>query len=169
VTRPALPPGVWALGLVSLLTDLSTELIHVLLPVYLVVVLGASALELGLIEGAAEATASVVKVFSGWFSDRLGRRKPLTLFGYAIAMVTKPIFPLAGSVGWFAAARCLDRVGKGIRGAPRDALIADLTPPERRGAAFGLRQSLDTTGAFLAPILAIALMWTSGDDFRLVF
>lgn len=169
MSRPALPPGIWALGAVSLLTDLSTELIHVLLPVYLVVVLGASALQLGLIEGAAEATASIVKVFSGWLSDRLGRRKPLTLFGYAVAMLTKPIFPLAGSVGWFAAARCLDRVGKGIRGAPRDALIADLTPAAQRGAAFGLRQSLDTTGAFLAPILAIVLMWASGDDYRLVF
>ena len=165
----ALPRGVWALGLVSLLMDLSSEMIHSLLPVFLVTVLGAGALSVGIIEGIAEATSSIVKLFSGTLSDRLGRRKPLALLGYGMAAVTKPLFPLASSVSMVLAARFVDRVGKGIRGAPRDALVADLTPPEQRGAAYGLRQALDTVGAVLGPVAAMALMALTSDDFRLVF
>ena len=165
----AMPRTVVALGLVSLFMDTSSEIIHSLLPVFLVTVIGASALSVGLIEGAAEATTSIVKVFSGVISDWTGRRKILVLAGYGLAALTKPLFPLAGGVGLVFAARFVDRVGKGIRGAPRDALIADVTPPALRGAAFGLRQSLDTVGAFLGPLLAIVLMAASGDDFRLVF
>lgn len=164
-----LPHGVWALGLVSLLMDLSSEMIHSLLPVFLVTVLGAGALSVGIVEGVAEATSSIVKLFSGTLSDRLGRRKPLVLLGYGMAALTKPLFPLAGSVAMVLAARFVDRVGKGIRGAPRDALIADLTPPDQRGAAYGLRQALDTVGAVLGPLAAMALMALSADDFRLVF
>ncbi|MBW8268904.1 MFS transporter [Caldovatus aquaticus] len=164
-----IPRGVWALGFVSLLMDVSSEMIHALLPVYLVVALGTSTLAVGVIEGIAEATAAVTKVFSGALSDRLGKRKLLAAAGYGMAALTKPVFPLAGTVGWLVAARFVDRVGKGIRGAPRDALVADLTPPALRGAAFGLRQSLDTVGAFLGPLLAIGLMWATGDDFTLVF
>ena len=167
--RSAIPLGVWALGGVSLLMDVSSEMIHALLPIYLVAVMGASMEAVGVIEGVAEATASIVKVFSGALSDRLGRRKWLTAFGYGLAAFTKPIFPLAGSLGWVAAARFLDRVGKGIRGAPRDALIADITPPELRGASFGLRQTLDTVGAFVGPLIAIALMAATGGAFRVVF
>ena len=168
-SRPRLPPGIWALGFVSLLMDVSSEMIHALLPVYLVTVLGASMLSVGLIEGVAEATAAITKVFSGVLSDRLGRRKLLAAIGYGLAAFTKPVFPLAGSVGWVVAARFVDRIGKGIRGAPRDALIADLAPPALRGAAFGLRQSLDVAGAFIGPLLAIALMWLTADDMRMVF
>ncbi|WP_247878266.1 MFS transporter [Azospirillum sp. TSO22-1] len=167
--RKPLPRGVWALGLVSLLMDLSSEMIHSLLPVFLVSVLGASALSVGIIEGIAEATSSIVKLFSGTLSDRIGRRKPLALLGYGMAAVTKPLFPLASSVSMVLAARFVDRVGKGIRGAPRDALVADLTPPEQRGAAYGLRQALDTVGAVLGPLAAMALMALSSDDVRLVF
>jgi len=167
--RSAIPVGVWALGGVSLLMDVSSEMIHALLPIYLVAVMGASMEAIGVIEGVAEATASIVKVFSGALSDRLGRRKLLTGLGYGLAAITKPIFPLAGSLGWVAAARFLDRVGKGIRGAPRDALIADITPPELRGAAFGLRQALDTVGAFVGPLIAIALMAATGGAFHVVF
>ena len=167
--RSAIPIGVWALGSVSLLMDTSSEMIHALLPIYLVAVMGASMEAVGVIEGIAEATASIVKVFSGALSDRLGRRKLLTGLGYGLAAITKPIFPLAGSLGWVAAARFLDRVGKGIRGAPRDALIADITPPELRGAAFGLRQALDTVGAFVGPLIAIALMAATGGAFHVVF
>ena len=158
-----------ALGLVSLFMDLSSEMIHSLLPVFLVTVLGASALSVGLIEGIAEATASVAKVFSGVFSDWIGRRKPLVLLGYGLAALTKPLFPLATGIGAVLTARFLDRIGKGIRGAPRDALIADITPPEIRGAAYGLRQSMDTVGAFAGPLLAIVLMAATGDNFRVVF
>lgn len=165
----ALPRGVWALGLVSLLMDLSSEMIHSVLPVFLVTVLGAGALSVGIIEGIAEATSSIVKLFSGTLSDRLGRRKPLALLGYGLAALTKPLFPLAGSVSMVLAARFVDRVGKGIRGAPRDALVADLTPSEQRGAAYGLRQALDTVGAVLGPLAAMALMALTSDDFRLVF
>ena len=168
-TRPALPRAIWLLGFVSLLMDVSSEMIHALLPVYMVGVLGASTLAVGAIEGVAEATASISKVFSGALSDRMGRRKPLAVLGYSLAAFTKPVFPLAGSLGWIVAARFVDRVGKGIRGAPRDALVADLTEPALRGAAFGLRQSLDTVGAFAGPLLAIALMAASGDNFTLVF
>src|SRR6266581_4737129 len=154
-----IPGSVWALGLVSLFMDLSSEMIHALLPLYLVTVLGASTLTVGFIEGVAEATASITKVFSGALSDYLGKRKLLAALGYGLAAVTKPVFPLASSIAWVIAARFVDRIGKGIRGAPRDALIADLTPANLRGASFGLRQSLDTIGAFVGPLLAIALMW----------
>ncbi len=164
-----LPAGIWALGFVSLLMDVSSEMIHALLPVYLVVGLGTTALTVGIIEGIAEATAAITKVFSGALSDRIGRRKELAAFGYGLAALTKPIFPLAPSIGWLVAARFIDRVGKGIRGAPRDALVADIAPPELRGAAFGLRQSLDTAGAFIGPLLAIGLMWLFADDFASVF
>ena len=164
-----IPGGVWALGIVSLLMDLSSEMIHALLPLYLVTVMGASALTVGLIEGVAEATGLIVKVFSGALSDRLGKRKFLAAAGYGLAAFTKPVFPLAPSVGWLFAARFVDRIGKGIRGAPRDALIADITPPHLRGASFGLRQSLDTVGAFVGPLVAIVLMSLTGDNFTLVF
>jgi MFS family permease len=149
---------VWALGAVSLLMDLSSELIHALLPLYLAVGFGVSMLTIGLIEGVAEATALIVRIFSGALSDWLGRRKLLVAIGYGLAAFTKPIFPLAATIEWLFAARLIDRIGKGIRGAPRDALIADLSPPGVRGASFGLRQSLDTVGSFLGPLLAIGLM-----------
>lgn len=164
-----LPAGIWALGFVSMLMDVSSEMIHALLPVYLTVGLGATALAVGVIEGIAEATAAITKVFSGALSDRIGRRKELAAIGYGLAAVTKPVFPLAPSIGWLIAARFIDRVGKGIRGAPRDALVADLAPEGRRGAAFGLRQSLDTLGAFIGPLLAIVLMWAFANDFQSVF
>ena len=169
VRRTALPAGVWALGLVSLFMDVSSEMIHALLPVFVVGTLGASALWLGVIEGAAEATACIVKVFSGALSDRWGKRKSLALLGYGLAAVTKPLFPLAGSAATVFAARCIDRIGKGIRGAPRDALVADYTTPEQRGAAYGLRQSLDTVGAFVGPLLAIGLLVLLANDVRAVF
>jgi MFS family permease len=164
-----IPRGVWALGLVSMFMDISSEMIHALLPVYLVAVLGTSALTVGFIEGIAEATASITKIFSGALSDWLGKRKLLATIGYGLAAFTKPIFPLATSVSWLVAARLIDRIGKGIRGAPRDALVADIAPPELRGASFGLRQSLDTVGAFLGPLAAIGLMAASSDNFELVF
>ncbi|OAF02940.1 MFS transporter [Bradyrhizobium centrolobii] len=163
------PKGVWILGFVSMLMDISSEMIHALLPVYLVTVLGASTLTVGFIEGIAEATASITKIFSGALSDWLGRRKLLAALGYGLAACTKPLFPLAPSAGWLVAARFIDRVGKGIRGAPRDALIADLAPPGLRGASFGLRQSLDTIGAFVGPLAAIGLMWWTADNFAAVF
>ncbi len=166
---PTLPAGIWALGLVSMFMDVSSEMIHALLPVYLVTTLGASALQVGVIEGVAEATASVVKVFSGAFSDWVGRRKLLLVAGYGLGALSKPLFPLASTASLVLTARFVDRVGKGIRGAPRDALVGDLALPEARGAAFGLRQSLDTVGAFSGPLLAIALMATSGGNVRLVF
>ncbi|WP_424362672.1 MFS transporter [Methylocystis parvus] len=161
--------SVWALGVVSLLMDFSSEMIHALLPIYLVSSMGASMAQVGVIEGVAEATASIVKIFSGAVSDWFGNRKLLAILGYGLAAATKPMFPLAPNVGWVTAARFIDRVGKGIRGAPRDALVADVTPPELRGAAFGLRQSLDTVGAFLGPAVAILVMWATVDDFRAVF
>ena len=166
---PTLPRSIWALGFVSLLMDVSSEMIHSLLPVYIVGTLGASALMLGLIEGAAEATALIVKVLSGALSDWFGRRKPLAVLGYGLGAAAKPLFALAPSLGWVLAARLIDRVGKGIRGAPRDALVADLAPPEARGAAFGLRQALDTVGAFAGPLLAIGLMLMWANDVRAVF
>ncbi len=168
-TLRAIPLGIWTLGFVSLLMDISSEMIHALLPVYLVTVLGTSALTVGIIEGIAEATASITKVFSGALSDWLGKRKLLAALGYGLAAFTKPIFPLATGVNWLVAARFIDRIGKGIRGAPRDALIADLSPAELRGASFGLRQSLDTVGAFIGPLLAIALMWFLANNIRGVF
>ena len=167
--RAAIPAGVWVLGFVSLLMDISSEMIHSLLPLFMVGVLGASALMVGLIEGMAEATALIVKIFSGALSDYLGRRKGLALFGYALGALTKPLFAIAPTTGILLAARLLDRVGKGVRGAPRDALVADITPAEVRGAAFGLRQSLDTVGAFLGPLLAAGLMLLWANDFRAVF
>lgn len=169
MSRSTLPKGVVALGLVSLCMDLSSEMIHSLLPVFLVTTLGAGALAVGVIEGIAEATASVVKIFSGVLSDRLGRRKPLVLLGYGLAALTKPLFPLAQGIGAVVTARFIDRIGKGIRGAPRDALLADMTTPDQRGAAYGLRQSMDTVGAFAGPLMAMVLMAVSNDNFRLVF
>ncbi len=168
-SRPPIPRAIWALGFVSLLMDVSSELIHSLLPVFMFTALGVSAFTIGLIEGAAEATALIVKVFSGVLSDWWGKRKPLAVLGYGLGAMSKPLFAIAGGAGLIVAARLIDRVGKGIRGAPRDALVADLSPPEVRGAAFGLRQSLDTVGAFLGPLLAIGLMLLWADDFRAVF
>jgi MFS family permease len=167
--RPHLPRGVVALGFVSLFMDTSSEMVHSLLPVFLVGVLGVSAMSVGIIEGIAEATAAIVKVFSGTLSDWIGRRKPLVLLGYGLAALAKPLFPLASGLGLVLTARFVDRIGKGIRGAPRDALVADITPPASRGAAYGLRQSMDTVGAFAGPCIALLLMWISGDNFRLVF
>jgi len=164
-----IPAGVWVLGFVSMLMDISSEMIHALLPIYLVTALGASMVTVGIIEGIAEATASITKIFSGALSDRLGNRKWLAAAGYGLAAFTRPVFPLASTVGWLVAARFVDRIGKGIRGAPRDALVADLSPPDLRGASFGLRQSLDTIGAFSGPLLAIALMWWTADNFTAVF
>jgi MFS family permease len=166
--RTRIPRTVWALGFVSLFMDLSSELVHALLPVYMTAVLGASMVAVGVVEGIAEGTASIVRVFSGALSDRLRRRKPFAVLGYALGMLSKPLFPLAGSVGLVLAARFMDRVGKGIRGAPRDALIADVTPEGQRGAAFGLRQALDTIGAFIGPLAAIGLMFLFASDVRTV-
>ena len=165
--KRAIPRTVWMLGLVSLFMDLSSELIHSLLPIFLVSGLGASMLAVGVIEGVAESTALIIKVFSGALSDWLGRRKGLLLAGYGLAALSKPLFPLASSMSTVFAARFIDRIGKGIRGAPRDALVADVTPPEIRGAAFGLRQSMDTVGAVLGPCLAVVLMLAL-TDIRLV-
>ncbi len=164
-----MPAGVWILGLVSLLMDISSEMIHSLLPMFMVTTLGASAVIVGLVEGLAESTALIVKIFSGALSDYLGKRKELAVFGYALGALTKPLFAMAPTAGVVLAARLLDRVGKGVRGAPRDAMVADLTPPQIRGAAFGLRQSLDTVGAFLGPLLAVGLMLLWSNDFRSIF
>ncbi|AEC21438.1 major facilitator superfamily protein [Pusillimonas sp. T7-7] len=164
-----IPTGVWVLGFVSMLMDISSEMVHSLLPLFMVTTLGASAFVVGLIEGLAESTALIVKVFSGVLSDYLGKRKRLAVIGYGLGALTKPLFAIAPGAGLVLTARLLDRVGKGIRGAPRDALVADLTPPEIRGAAFGLRQSLDTVGAFLGPLLAVGLMLLWANDFRAVF
>ena len=168
-TLRQIPSGIWALGMVSLLMDISSEMIHSLLPLFMVGTLGASALTVGLIEGVAEATALIVKIFSGVLSDYLGKRKPLAVLGYAMGALSKPLFALAGSAGLVLGARFIDRVGKGIRGAPRDALIADIAPPALRGASFGLRQSLDTIGAFLGPLIAVGLMLLWQNDFRAIF
>ena len=164
-----IPSGVWVLGFVSMLMDISSEMIHSLLPLFMVGTFGASAFMVGLIEGLAESTALIVKVFSGALSDYLGKRKGLAVFGYALGALSKPLFAIAPVLGIVLTARLLDRVGKGIRGAPRDALIADIAPAEIRGAAFGLRQSLDTVGAFLGPLLAVGLMLLWANDFRAVF
>jgi MFS family permease len=166
---PKLPRGVVALGVVSLLMDASSEMIHSALPLFLTGVLGASVLSVGLIEGVAEATASITKVFAGAASDALGRRKPFAWAGYALAALTKPLFALAPSVGAVLFARFADRIGKGIRGAPRDALVADLTPAAQRGAAYGLRQALDTVGALVGPAAALGILAVFSGDFRLVF
>ncbi len=164
-----IPAGVWILGFVSLLMDISSEMIHSLLPLFLLTALGAPALAIGVIEGLGESTALVVKIFSGSLSDYLGKRKGLAVSGYLLGALSKPLFALASTAGVVLAARLLDRVGKGMRGAPRDALIADIAPVALRGAAFGLRQSLDTAGAFLGPLLAAALMLLWANDFRAVF
>jgi len=163
-----LPRGIWMLGFVSLFMDVSSEMIHAILPLFVVGTLGASAALLGLLEGIAEATAQVSKLFSGVLSDRWGSRKGLALLGYGLAAAVKPLFPLASSVDSVFAARFIDRVGKGIRGAPRDALVADIAPPQLRGAAFGLRQALDTAGAFAGPLIAMLLMSLLVFDFRAV-
>ena len=164
-----IPRTVWALGFVSLLMDVSSEMVHSLLPLFLATVLGASAMRIGMIEGTAEATAMIVKIFSGALSDWLRNRKALALLGYGLGAATKPLFALAASANVIFAARLIDRAGKGIRGAPRDALIADVTPPEIRGAAYGLRQSLDTAGALLGPVLAMILMKSLPGSYRAVF
>ncbi|MFG1300588.1 MFS transporter [Xanthobacter sp. V3C-3] len=169
MARPAIPRTVWALGLVSMFMDISSEMIHALLPLFLTGTLGASVAMVGLIEGIGESTAQVTKVFSGYLSDRFGRRKPLILLGYGLGAASKPFFALAGAPGMVLAARFADRVGKGMRGAPRDALVADVTPSEIRGRAYGLRQALDTVGAFVGPLLAIAFMALFADDMRTVF
>lgn len=169
VPRRRLPRTVWALGFVSMFMDISSEIIHALLPLFLTVTLGASVAMVGLIDGIAEATASISKVFSGWLSDRIGRRKPLILLGYGLGALSKPFFALAPAAEMVLGARFADRIGKGLRGAPRDALVADVTPREARGAAFGLRQALDTVGAFLGPLLAIGLMALFANDIRSVF
>ncbi len=167
-TLRSLPAGIWLLGFVSLLMDVSSELIHSILPLFMVTVLGTSMVTVGLIEGIAEATAAIVKVFSGTFSDYLGKRKWILVTGYGLSALTKPIFPLANTIGWVFTARFLDRIGKGIRGAPRDALIADITPPPLRGAAYGLRQGLDSVGACLGPLLALLLMTLMAENLRTV-
>ena len=168
-TLRQIPKGIWVLGFVSLLMDISSEMIHSLLPLFMVTTLGTSVFAVGIIEGLAESTALIVKVFSGILSDYIGKRKGLAVFGYALGALTKPLFALASSTGIVLTARVLDRIGKGVRGAPRDALVADITPPHLRGAAFGLRQALDTVGAFLGPLLAVALMLLWANDFRAVF
>lgn len=164
-----IPAGIWALGFVSLLADIASEMVHSLLPVFLVSVIGASVWAVGLIEGVAESTALMIRVFSGVLSDYFGKRKPLAVLGYGLGAASKPLFALASTANMVFVARMIDRIGKGIRGAPRDALVADLAPPELRGASFGLRQSLDTVGAFLGPLLAVALMLLWANDFRAVF
>jgi predicted MFS family arabinose efflux permease len=156
-TLRLIPSGVWALGFVSMLMDISSEMIHGLLPLFMTITLGTSTFAVGLIEGLAESTALIVRVFSGALSDYLGKRKGLALCGYALGALSKPLFALASGTGIVLAARLLDRIGKGVRGAPRDALIADMAPPHLRGASFGLRQSLDTVGAFIGPLLGVGL------------
>ena len=168
-TLSRIPKGVWVLGGVSLLMDVSSEMIHSLLPLFMATTLGASVIIIGIIEGVAEATALILKVFSGVISDYVGKRKGLALLGYGLGALSKPLFAIAPTSGVVFSARMIDRVGKGIRGAPRDALVADVTPPEIRGAASGLRQSLDTIGAFLGPLLAVALMFVWDNDFQSIF
>lgn len=168
-TLSRIPKGVWVLGGVSLLMDVSSEMIHSLLPLFMATTLGASVIIIGIIEGVAEATALILKVFSGVISDYVGKRKGLALLGYGLGALSKPLFAIAPTSGVMFSARMIDRVGKGIRGAPRDALVADVTPPEIRGAAYGLRQSLDTIGAFLGPLLAVALMFLWDNDFQSIF
>ena len=167
--RVPIPRTVWALGFVSMFMDISSEIIHALLPLFLTATLGVSVAMVGLIDGVAEATASITKVCSGYLSDRMGKRKPLILIGYGIGALSKPLFALAGTAPIIMGARFADRIGKGLRGAPRDALVADVTPPEIRGRAFGLRQSIDTVGAFLGPLIAIAAMAAFANDMRAVF
>lgn len=164
----ALPRTIWALGFVSLFMDASSELVHSLLPIFMSTALGASMVTIGIVEGVAEATAAISKVFSGALSDYFRKRKALVVLGYGLSAATKPVFPLATTIGWVFGARFADRVGKGVRGAPRDALVAEVTPPEMRGAAYGLRQALDTLGAFLGPLLALAFMLWFANDIKAV-
>jgi MFS family permease len=164
-----IPAGIWVLGFVSMLMDISSEMIHSLLPLFMVTTLGTSVFIIGIIEGLAQSTALIVKVFSGILSDYIGKRKGLAVIGYAMGAFSKPLFAVASSAGLVLTARLLDRIGKGVRGAPRDALVADIAPPHLRGAAFGLRQALDTVGAFLGPLLAVGLMLLWANDFRAVF
>ena len=168
-TLSRIPKGVWVLGGVSLLMDVSSEMIHSLLPLFMATTLGASVIIIGIIEGVAEATALMLKVFSGVISDYVGKRKGLALLGYGLGALSKPLFAIAPTSGMVFSARMIDRIGKGIRGAPRDALVADVTPPEIRGAAYGLRQALDTIGTFLGPLLAVALMFLWDNDFQSIF
>ena len=168
-TLRQIPRGIWVLGFVSMLMDISSEMIHSLLPLFMLTTLGTSVFVVGIIEGLAESTALIVKVFAGILSDYIGKRKGLAVLGYAMGAFSKPLFALASSTGLVLTARLLDRIGKGVRGAPRDALVADITPPHLRGAAFGLRQALDTVGAFLGPLLAVTLMLLWANDFRAVF
>jgi MFS family permease len=163
-----LPSGIWVLGFVSLFMDISSELVHSLLPIFMTTVLGASMVTVGIIEGVAEGIAATTKVFSGAVSDYCRKRKLLAVIGYALGALTKPIFPLATTIGWVFGARFVDRLGKGIRGAPRDALIADITPPPLRGAAYGLRQALDSVGAFVGPLLAVVFMLFFANDIKAV-
>lgn len=164
-----IPRGVWALGFVSLFMDISSEMIHGLLPVFLVTALGASVEMVGAIEGIGEATASISKLFSGWFSDKTGKRKVLAIIGYGLGALSKPLFAIAPTAPVVLAARFSDRIGKGIRGAPRDAMIGDLVGTGQRGAAYGLRQALDSAGSFTGPLIAIALMTALHENFRLIF
>ena len=164
-----LPRNVWILGFVSLLMDLSSEIYHALLPAFITVTLGLPALALGAIDGIAEAAANFAKLASGRLSDRSRKRKPWVLLGYGLAALSKPLFPVAQGAPELMGARLADRVGKGIRGAPRDAIIADETPPDIRGRAFGLRQALDTVGALIAPLAAVGLMILFVEDIRAVF
>ena len=163
-----LPAGIWALGFVSFFMDISSELIHSLLPIFMLTTLGASMIAIGIIEGIAGAAASIAKVFSGIISDYIRKRKILAVLGYGLAAITKPLFPLATTIGWVFSARFIDRIGKGIRGAPRDALVADITPSHQRGAAYGLRQALDSAGAFMGPLAAVVLMIFFVNDIRKV-
>jgi len=168
-TLRQIPRGIWVLGFVSMLMDISSEMIHSLLPLFMVTTLGTSVFIVGIIEGLAQSTALIVKVFSGILSDYIGKRKGLAVIGYAMGAFSKPLFAIASSAGLVLTARLLDRIGKGVRGAPRDALVADIAPAHLRGAAFGLRQALDTVGAFLGPLLAVGLMLLWANDFRTVF
>ena len=163
-----LPKGIWALGFVSMFMDTSSELVHSLLPIFMATTLGASMVTIGIVEGFAEAAAAFTKVFSGVTSDYFRKRKFLAVVGYGLAAITKPIFPLATSIGWVFGARFVDRIGKGIRGAPRDALVAEITPAQLRGAAYGLRQALDSVGAFVGPLLAVAFMVWFANDIKAV-
>ncbi len=171
--RPAIkiriPRTVWVLGFVSLLMDISSEMIHALLPLFMAGTLGASAIWIGLVEGIGEGTALIAKVFSGVVADRFGHKKRLVFAGYFLGVISKPVFALAGSMPVVLAARFFDRIGKGLRGAPRDAIVADVTDESIRGAAYGLRQSLDAAGAFVGPLLAtlLLLLWT--EDLRSIF
>ncbi len=163
-----LPVGIWGLGFVSMFMDISSELVHGLLPIFMSTVLGTSMVTIGIIEGLAEGAAAITKVFSGAISDYFGKRKFLAVAGYGLSAIIKPIFPLATTIGWVFGARFADRIGKGIRGAPRDALVADITPDHLRGAAYGLRQSLDSVGAFIGPLLAVLFMILFANDIRSV-